>query len=248
MMAELGPDDMGGQTCPECGGFMQNEYCPKCDDQKDDWRIGEHHSGFDQLASDVISEASSLKSLIAAGILGASSAGAIKPPHYTPPKIHQQSIVQKPSIGIRLNNPGNVRYNPRETWLGQIGHEGGFIRFDSPQNGVRACARTFNTYFNTEAYKINTIRGMITRYAPPEDGNDTEGYIRFVSELTKIPADKPIRFSDLDTAVPIVQAVLRKETNTKWDRADVELQVIRAYRGSKELAKIEGPNPYARKL
>lgn len=44
--------------------------------------------------------------------------------------------------GVRNNNPGNIDFNPRSDWVGQLGLEvraakPRFARFDTPENGIR---------------------------------------------------------------------------------------------------------------
>jgi len=45
--------------------------------------------------------------------------------------------------GIRNQNPGNIDYNSRNDWQGQIGKEPGgrFAIFDTPENGIRALGK-----------------------------------------------------------------------------------------------------------
>lgn len=50
--------------------------------------------------------------------------------------------------GIRNRNPGNIDYNPRNDWQGQIGKEPGgrFAIFDTPENGIRALGKLLIKY------------------------------------------------------------------------------------------------------
>ena len=56
--------------------------------------------------------------------------------------------MDKTTRGIRNNNPGNIDYNPRNDWAGQIGLElkvgnstPRFARFDTAENGIRALGK-----------------------------------------------------------------------------------------------------------
>ncbi len=56
-----------------------------------------------------------------------------------------------PPRSVRNNNPGNIDFNPRNTWQGQLGLEIGvakprFARFDDPENGIRALGRLLINY------------------------------------------------------------------------------------------------------
>jgi len=78
------------------------------------------------------------------------------------------------SRGIRDNNPGNIR--PGEHFKGEVGEEGGYCIFDTPENGIRAIAVDLLTKYRRG---LTTIRSIIAVYAPPSE-NDTEAYIKAV--------------------------------------------------------------------
>jgi hypothetical protein len=80
--------------------------------------------------------------------------------------------------GIRNNNPGNIEYNPNIKWQGQIGLDGVYLIFDTPQNGIRALAKDLH---NKMARGLKTIATIIPVYAPPSE-NNTAAYIADVSK------------------------------------------------------------------
>lgn len=96
-------------------------------------------------------------------------------------------------LGIRNNNPGNLRYVPSIKWKGQIGENKGFAVFDSVENGVRAMAIDLRTKIVTK--KLNTLNKYIPIYAPPFE-NDTTAYINHVSRNTGIGANQAIDYSN----------------------------------------------------
>lgn len=77
--------------------------------------------------------------------------------------------------GYRNNNPGNIRYLSSNAWNGQVGNDGGYGVYDSPQNGTRALGHQLRKY------GLDTVAGIITKWAPAEDNNNTAAYIRDVS-------------------------------------------------------------------
>ena len=82
-----------------------------------------------------------------------------------------------------VNNPGNLR---------PVGASSGFQQFSSPEEGIAAANK------NLEAYGkkgINTLRGVISRWAPPSE-NDTEAYIKNVSQKIGLNPDAQIDLSD----------------------------------------------------
>lgn len=94
---------------------------------------------------------------------------------------------------VRNNNPLNIEYNPANPWQGQIGNDGRFCIFKSADYGFRAAAIIVKKY--QRDYKLDTLRKIITRWAPPSE-NDTEAYIRFVSAHTGLAADKPVTLAN----------------------------------------------------
>ena len=95
--------------------------------------------------------------------------------------------------GIRNNNPLNIRLSS-DKWQGQrppsTSPEGekSFCQFESMAYGWRAAFVILcRTYYGK--YKLRTIRDIVTRWAPPKD-NNTEAYIRHVSDYTGIGPDK----------------------------------------------------------
>lgn len=81
--------------------------------------------------------------------------------------------------GIRNNNPLNIRKSKIQ-WMGLANKQTdpSFCVFMSMEWGVRAACKIIQTYILR--HKINTVRGIIHRWAPPSDGNDTGAYVRAV--------------------------------------------------------------------
>ena len=82
----------------------------------------------------------------------------------------------KQPLGVRLNNPCNIRYNRHNNWLGQFGSVNGFCKFILPYYGIRAFALLYHTYLRNAR---DTITRFISCYAPSAE-NNTRAYINFV--------------------------------------------------------------------
>lgn len=80
-------------------------------------------------------------------------------------------------MGIVINNPFNIRYNPRNKWSGQLGNYNGFCYFQNLFFGVRAGIRLLHNY--VYYYGCNTLESIISRFAPDSENNTVE-YIRYV--------------------------------------------------------------------
>lgn len=98
----------------------------------------------------------------------------------------------KPTRGERNNNPLNIRSSKAFKWDGQTGSDpDGFCTFVSLLKGVRAAFALLRTYNHT--YKLDTIRGIISRWAPPSE-NNTESYINHVATAAGLTSDERIHY------------------------------------------------------
>ena len=109
--------------------------------------------------------------------------------------------------GIRNNNPGNIRATRPDTWDGQTGvDEGGFAIFKSPEWGVRALGKLLANY--ERLYGLNTVTGIISRYAPTEE-NNTDSYIKSVANALEVDPETTL---DLSQKLPeLVNAIIYHE-------------------------------------
>lgn len=109
--------------------------------------------------------------------------------------------------GIRNNNPGNLENNGID-WLGLADSQTDprFYRFSKPVYGIRAMARTLKTYY--EKYGINTVEGIINRWAPSFE-NNTSAYASHVAHKLGVSVDDEI----IVTAYirPLIEAIIKHE-------------------------------------
>ncbi|MDT0603484.1 virion protein [Thalassotalea castellviae] len=121
-------------------------------------------------------------------------------------------------LGIRNNNAGNLRaYNGWQEWQGAIGTNNGFIVFDTPENGLRAMARTLRTYRNI--YNLSTVQEIISRWAPTNE-NDTQAYIQSVSSRTGFEPWEPLRMDDY----PLLMAAITRHENGQQPYTNEQIQ------------------------
>lgn len=123
----------------------------------------------------------------------------------------------KQSRGIRNNNPGNIDYNKNNQWRGQIGIEEGvakprFARFDTPENGIRALAKLLLNY--QRLHKLNTVREIINRWAPPVE-NVTSAYVAACARALGVAADEVINLSDRRLLKLLTVAIIRHENGSQ---------------------------------
>lgn len=110
--------------------------------------------------------------------------------------------------GILNRNPLNIR--PGAPWegLGDPAVVEGFCNFSSAVWGFRA---VFKNYITKADRGVKTLRALITEWAPPGDGNDTEAYIAAVSKRTGYGPDEAIDLKDWDVASKVCYAQTMQE-------------------------------------
>jgi len=110
--------------------------------------------------------------------------------------------------GERNNNPGNI-VKSDIFWRGEIaGNDKRFESFASPDEGIRALAVILQNY--QKKYGLNTVRGLINRYAPPVE-NDTGAYVNAVAGALNVSPDAPLNLADPAVLLPLVTAIIRHE-------------------------------------
>lgn len=116
--------------------------------------------------------------------------------------------------GIKNNNPGNIDRNATK-WQGMAEDQSGdprFIVFTAPEYGIRAIAKLLLTYGTK--YGIDTVRGAIQRWAPPNE-NDTEAYIHHVCDRLGVTPEARVNLASPSVLVALVAAVIKHENGVQ---------------------------------
>lgn len=113
-------------------------------------------------------------------------------------------------LGLRNNNPGNLRAG--DNWQGMIGTNQGFVVFENIAWGIRALGIDLRGDIETDGG--NTIRKLITAYAPPTE-NNTTAYIAAVVEYTGLDADHVLS-ADGGTLRRLIRAIMNVELSPEY--------------------------------
>jgi len=112
--------------------------------------------------------------------------------------------------GIRNNNPGNIEH--RDPWQGLVPEaqrkDKRFAEFTAPVWGIRAIARLLIKY--KDSYGINTVSGVINRWAPPIE-NETKVYTSIVADAVGVASDSPIDLSNYSVLKRMIEAIIKHE-------------------------------------
>lgn len=120
--------------------------------------------------------------------------------------------------GIRNNNPLNIRKGDKWKGISEIQQDECFVQFMSMRWGIRAAFIILHRYMTI--HKLNTIRGIISRWAP-ENENNTQAYIAYVSRETGIHPDSELVYFDMQAMVRLVKAMAYVENGQAIDQVDI---------------------------
>lgn len=112
------------------------------------------------------------------------------------------------SRGLRNNNPGNIEASNQNPWVGQVGSDGRFAKFETPEHGIRALGKNLLSYQNQG---VDTIKEIINRWAPASDNNDTAAYISAVCKQLGVKPDQQIDASNPNTLKELCAAIINHE-------------------------------------
>lgn len=111
--------------------------------------------------------------------------------------------------GIRNNNPGNITRSAANPWEGEVaGSDPRYTSFATPEHGIRAMAVNLTTY--QDKYGINTVEGIVSRWAPATE-NNTEAYVRAVAKAAGVKPDEAIDLHKPATMTAILRAMVKHE-------------------------------------
>ncbi|NML43509.1 hypothetical protein HHL11_07100 [Ramlibacter sp. G-1-2-2] len=131
--------------------------------------------------------------------------------------------------GIRQNNPGNLR-----SWPG-AGSAGGFATFATPQAGLSAMGKNLMAY--QDKYGINTLGGVINRWAPAGDGNNVPAYLSDVSRQTGFGIDQKLDLHDPKVLAPLISAITKHENGQNPYTPEMIAQAVAAALRDSQVAK-----------
>jgi hypothetical protein len=93
--------------------------------------------------------------------------------------------------GIRNNNPLNIEDGPfTKSQPGYAGSDGRFAKFQTPEHGVAAANALLDTY--GQKHGLNTVAGIVGRWAPAGDGNNVSAYAADVAGKLGIDPNAPV--------------------------------------------------------
>ncbi|MFL1515273.1 structural protein [Pseudomonas prosekii] len=119
--------------------------------------------------------------------------------------------------GIRNSNPGNIRHAASVRWQGMAATQtdSQFVQYLNPRWGIRAIARVLITYQDkrlaADGSRIDTVRDIVERWAPPCE-NNTDAYVISVARALGVnPEVANIDVYQFDVMRALVTVIIRHE-------------------------------------
>ncbi|WP_429761600.1 structural protein [Vibrio wakamikoensis] len=121
--------------------------------------------------------------------------------------------------GIRINNPLNIRIS-NNAWTGKVtpSKDKAFETFSHSKYGFRAATKLIRNYQNL--YGLNTLQGIISRFAPKSDNNDTDNYVQFVAGRLNVGASTPLNLFDDEFMTRLVHSMSIMEVGRYYSLED----------------------------
>lgn len=111
--------------------------------------------------------------------------------------------------GLRNDNPGNIEDGKfAQSQPGYAGSDGRFAKFASPEAGVNAAAGLLGRYGKQG---INTIEGIVSKWAPSADGNNVGNYAAFVAKQLGVSPNQPLNMADPQVRRQVATAMAQFE-------------------------------------
>ncbi len=117
--------------------------------------------------------------------------------------------------GFRNNNWLNIRIS-NNNWQGKRtdNTDGSFEQFETPEQGIRAAAKNIKTYASRG---LNTIKDIISTWAPASDNNNTSSYITNVSRRMGVDPNAQIDVNNPDVMTNLLAAMTVSENGREGD-------------------------------
>lgn len=114
----------------------------------------------------------------------------------------------RPPRGIRNNNPGNLNFVHQKGAILEPGPNARFARFPTPEAGLAALRDQLCRYITRDG--IDTVSGIISKWAPPSE-NNTTAYIRGVAHSLNVEPDTNLGAPTPRLLTSLMNAIIRFE-------------------------------------
>ncbi|MDC9748677.1 hypothetical protein [Proteus mirabilis] len=133
----------------------------------------------------------------------------------TPKEEKEETPILGNKRGERNNNPLNMNFAKQRGATLEDGPDARFAKFNTPYDGLERTAWQLRRYFDgkTTGVKLQTVQDIIGTWAPKngKDKNDTDGYIKRVSERLSVSPTEVINIYDPEMMYALMNAMSKEE-------------------------------------
>lgn len=130
--------------------------------------------------------------------------------------------------GLRNNNPGNL-IRTSIAWQGKIPHKSNpdakFEQFENIYFGLRAMLKDLINDINKGK---NTVKSLISEYAPKSDNNDTDQYIKSVAKTLGVTPTQKLTEINSKFLLNLARAILQVELGKSNQKYVTDTDIIKA--------------------
>jgi hypothetical protein len=130
--------------------------------------------------------------------------------------------------GIRNNNPTNIKYSSANRWIGQVGSDGVFSKFDSPVNGIRAAFIILKQY---RARGLDTIDEIASSWAPASE-NNVGNWASAVASGSGMTRTQKIDMSNPTLMFRLMRGMIGAENGASWRNYFADSVLMQAWSGA----------------
>ncbi|KKZ18113.1 hypothetical protein AAY84_12230 [Serratia marcescens] len=131
-------------------------------------------------------------------------------PKIPPLNNHMYGQPKKNTLGIRNNNPGNLRHAPNASGYTYT-KDGVLVQFKTPEDGLSALSRQLMLYGDRNK---NTLNDILPTFAPKGE-NNTKAYIDDVAKKTGLSPTEPLDLHSPEVLARIMPAIINHENGTQ---------------------------------
>ena len=129
--------------------------------------------------------------------------------------------------GIRNNNPLNIEAGQFTQGLpGFSGSDGRFAKFASLDQGIQAADQLLQTY--ATKHGLNTVAGIVGRWAPANDGNNVNSYATNVAKQLGVDPNAPLDMGNPEMRQKLIGAMAQHENGRQLTPAETKSPLARA--------------------
>ncbi|TKI08342.1 hypothetical protein FCN80_04145 [Martelella alba] len=120
-------------------------------------------------------------------------------------------------VNWTYHNPLNLRSAPG------VPSVNGFASFKNSDDGIRAAWAQLQRYANGQfnGKNINTINDIVSTFAPKSDHNDTDSYIRFVSQRMGVDPNAHLNLNDSGIMSQLISAMAKRESGSDYSPSTI---------------------------